>query len=106
MAENPYYGDPESDAPETTDAEDANTEESEPKEEKGDGEDAETFLSPKSAVSGEISPGDKMEFEAVHVYDDEIEWKPVKAGKDNPKDKPKMPLPANDYSLDEMAMAK
>lgn len=106
MATNPYYGDPETDAPAPPEPETDSEDAAEPAEEKADSEDAETFLSPKSAVSGEINPGDKIEFEAVHVYDDEIEWKPVKAGKDKPKGKPKPPMPENDYSLDSMAMAK
>lgn len=39
-------------------------------------EEAETFLTPKSAF-GEVGVGDTQTFEAVHIYEDEIEWKPV-----------------------------
>lgn len=45
-----------------------------------------TFLAPKSAVKKDANPGDKCEFEIVHVYEDEVELKWVKDGEyDKPK---------------------
>lgn len=39
-------------------------------------DDSETFLTPKSAF-GDVKVGDTQSFEVVHIYEDEIEWKPA-----------------------------
>lgn len=78
-----YYGDPSTDTSSSgdssgdgdgTDPENASEDAQE-----GDQSDSETFLAPKSAFSGDVEPGTKMQFEAVKIYDDEIEWKPIAA---------------------------
>lgn len=38
----------------------------------------ETVLVPRTALAGqELQPGDKIEMEVVHLYDDEVELKPA-----------------------------
>lgn len=63
-------------------------------------DEAETFLTPKSAF-GEVSVGDKQTFEAVHIYEDEIEWKPV-----SKESKPPKEMPSIDEDIDMAAMAE
>lgn len=56
--------------------------ESEAETDDGGATDGVTFLVPKSAIPGdEVKPGDVCDFEAVHVYEDEIEFKYKKAEK-------------------------
>ncbi len=47
-----------------------------PAPDKSEDDSAETFLTPKSAF-GDVKVGDQQTVEAVHIYEDEIEWKPV-----------------------------
>lgn len=110
MKSSPYYGDPETedttqsegDGGSQDSADTGNDESNESGEEDGTkDDDSETFLSPKS-VAGDVSPGDKMTFECVSVYDDEVEWKPVKA--DSKPSKPSK-MSASD-EIDAMAATK
>lgn len=87
----PYYGDPTED--DSSDASASAPDDSQDTSNDGDGadtenqneDDSETFLTPKGSVAGDVSPGDKMTFQCVKVYDDEVEWKPVKADSKAPK---------------------
>ncbi len=107
-----YYGDPQDEsqdpsngAPDSSgvragsDTENASEDAQEPSE-----DDSETFLTPKSAFSGDIEPGTKMQFEAVKIYDDEIEWKPISAS-DKPDKTSKKPAMSADDEIDSMASA-
>lgn len=105
-----YYGDPEDDSQSPSngasdDSSDTSNDGDGSDTEKQSEDDSETFLTPKSAFSGDVSPGDKMQFQAVKVYDDEIEWKPLPqddSSKSKPSGKPNQS--AND-EIDSMAMA-
>lgn len=56
-----------------------------PAPDKTDAEDSETFLTPKSAFP-DVKVGDQQTVEAVHIYEDEIEWKPVGKEKETPEE--------------------
>lgn len=69
-----YYQDPDQDAGAETGA-------AEPPEDQGEKAEGETALLPKSILGGgECEPGERINLEVVHVYEDEVEVKPVKGG--------------------------
>lgn len=100
------YGDPETDQTEQSagdggsPADTSNDGDGADAENQGE-DDAETFLTPKGSVAGDVNPGDKMTFQCVKVYDDEVEWKPVKT--DSKPSKPAK-MSASD-EIDQMAAA-
>ncbi len=63
----------------------------------------ETALVPKSFLAGkELRPGDRVEMEVVHIYDDEIEVKPT--SETEPKREPGMM--SADEEIDDMGMGE